>query len=34
MESVENALYLLIGIGVALMIAGAIVMRLQKNKKP
>lgn len=34
MESVENAQCLLIGIGVALMIVGAIVMRLQKNKKP
>ena len=31
MESVENELYLLNGIGVALMIAGVIVMRLQKN---
>jgi len=31
MESVENALYLLIGFGVALMIAGLIVMRLQKK---
>ena len=34
MESVESALYLLIGIGVALMVVGLIVMRLQKNKSP
>ena len=34
METVESALYLLIGIGLALMIAGLIVMRLQKKKKP
>ncbi len=34
METVESALYLLIGIGVALMVVGLIVMRLQKNKKP
>ena len=32
MESVENALYLMIGIGAALMVAGVIVMRLQKKK--
>lgn len=32
METVESALYLLIGIGVALMVAGLIVMRLQKKK--
>jgi LPXTG-motif cell wall-anchored protein len=32
MGSIENALYVLIGIGLALMIAGAIVMRLQKKK--
>ena len=32
METVENALYLLIGIGLALMVAGVIVMRLQKKK--
>ena len=32
METVERALYLLIGIGVALMVAGLIVMRLQKKK--
>ena len=34
MESVESALYLLIGLGVALIVVGLIVMRLQKNKKP
>ena len=34
METVETALYWLIGLGIALMIAGLIVMRLQKNKKP
>ena len=34
MESVESALYLLIGLGVALMVVGLIVMRLQKNRKP
>ncbi len=34
METVESALYLLIGLGVALMVVGLIVMRLQKNKKP
>jgi general stress protein CsbA len=33
MESVETALYWLIGIGVAIMIAGVIVMRLEKKKK-
>ena len=34
MESVESALYLLIGLGVALMVIGLIVMRSQKNRKP
>lgn len=34
MESVESALYLLIGVGVALMVVGLIVMRLQRNRKP
>ena len=33
MESVENALIWLIGIGVALMVVGAIVMRFEKRKK-
>ena len=32
MESVESALYLLIGFGVVLMVIGLIVMRLQKKK--
>ena len=34
MEAVENALVWLIVLGVALMVAGLIVMRLQKNKQP
>lgn len=34
METVESALYLLIGLGVALMVVGLMVMRLQRNKKP
>ena len=32
MEAVENALVWLVVIGVALMVAGVIVMRLQKKK--
>ena len=32
MESVENALYWLIGIGLGLMIVGLVVMRIQKKK--
>ena len=32
METIENALIWLIGIGLAMMIGGLIVMRLQKKK--
>ena len=34
MESVETALIWVIVFGVALMVAGLIVMRMQKNKQP
>jgi hypothetical protein len=33
MESVETILYWLIGLGLAIMLGGLVVMRLQKNKK-